>query len=282
MRVRANLECVEPDDLRVWLDETRSHVDGRTITRENWRSYDSARRFLDNPAMRRLQVDTWLTRGDCYSSARLHVRLARIAWGRMWDGIGPVRRTLDDQLEGLEDLAEALRYRELARGKWPDDHSHPIYDERLANLHSHPVHEPQRPGPAPVAEAPRPPRRTFAGTWHWDDARAGIDAVIAHLPQGHRLAERLEGAEVRSRSDSMLVYRWGVILAEWHGLEDPCAYGRALTDSVAIHRPSLATREALGRGELHEPSPDELASWRDFRIKSLTAERLPVPEEMWV
>lgn len=151
MRVRANLECVEPDELRVWLDETRPHVEGRTVTRENWRSYDSARRFLANPAMRRLQVDTWLTRGDCYRIARHHVRLARIFWGRMWDGIGPVRRTIDDQIKGLEELAEALRYRELAHEKWPDEHSHPIYDERLSNLHSYPVYQP----PPPVTPQPR-------------------------------------------------------------------------------------------------------------------------------
>lgn len=111
---------------------------------------------------------------------------------------------------------------------------------------------------------PEPPAdhagRDFAGSWHWDDVRGSIDAVIACLPEmprrrrrhtppwfrrAARFADRLDTHDTHARADSTLVYRWGVELGELWGLPDPCAYGRALTNSQAIFRPSLSTREGL-------------------------------------
>lgn len=109
------------------------------------------------------------------------------------------------------------------------------------------------PEPAAVELWRPPPARDFAGKWHWDDVRASVDAVICGLPEGDAFAGRLDWHDTRSRADSTLVYRWGVELGALWKLPDPCTYASALTNSQAIHRPSLATRE----GRIGHPTEDE-------------------------
>lgn len=279
--LRASLECVEPNELREWMDWAREAVASRGLSRDDFRAYDTARRFLASPEQVTIQTETWLTREDCYSLARLELRRARIWLGRAWDGIGPVQSTPEHMLEAVGHIVEAARMRELARGKWPAEHSYPRYDERRSNLHDHPVHDPSAVARPVVVEPDRPlaRRKTFDGQWHWDDARASIDAAIASLPEGHRLAARLEHIEIKARADSTLVYRWGVALAEWHGLDEPWRYGSALTDSVAIHRPSLAVREAIDAGLFSKPSFEETEWWREFRDRARSAAGLPLDDE---
>lgn len=115
-------------------------------------------------------------------------------------------------------------------------------------------------------------RACFAGQWHWDDARASIDACIAYLPDVPFRAA-LETADSR-RADSSLVWRWGLSLGRLHGLEAPAAYATAVTDSAAIHRPSLSTRS----GALL-PSGDQVERWADFKVKARASARLPLGEE---
>jgi hypothetical protein len=114
------------------------------------------------------------------------------------------------------------------------------------------------PAPDPVEPWRPPPARDFAGKWHWDDARASVDAVIACLPDDDSIAgvfsRRLDKHDTDSRADSTLVYRWGVELGKLWELPDPCAYASALTNSSAIHRPSLATREDCAAGVVHHVS----------------------------
>lgn len=121
--------------------------------------------------------------------------------------------------------------------------------------------------------------RDFSGTWHWDDARASIDAVIATLPASP-FRDELETADSR-RSDSSVVWRWGLALARLHGLEEPWEYASALTNSQAIHRPSLAAREALGLppAPVEGPGPTMKERWDDFVVRSRSAAGLPLPEE---
>ena len=112
--------------------------------------------------------------------------------------------------------------------------------------------------PQPVEPWRPPPARDFSGQWHWDDARASVDAVIACLPDDGSIAgvfsRRLDKHDTEARHDSTLVYRWGVELGRLWELPDPCAYGSALTNSTAIHRPSLATREDQAAGVVHNMS----------------------------
>jgi len=117
----------------------------------------------------------------------------------------------------------------------------------------------------------------YAGQWHWDDVRASLDACAAYLPRS-RFRGALEVADSR-RHDSCVVWRWGLALGELHELADPCAYADALTDSAAIHRPSLATRELRAMGELEPPTPEERGRWRDFRTKARVAAGLPFDDE---
>lgn len=97
--------------------------------------------------------------------------------------------------------------------------------------------------PEPPEPWTPPPARDFAGAWHWDDVRASIDAVICSLPEDGSLWRRLDMHDTQARHDSTLVYRWGVELGKLWELPDPSAYASALTNSQAIHRMSLATRE---------------------------------------
>jgi hypothetical protein len=109
---RASIERVGPNALREWIGEARVDVDDRLLDKAAWRDLDSARRFSLNDDMRKLQRETWFSRSNCYWFARLELRLARI-----W--------LTEPSLEAVEHLAEAARYRELARSKWPDVHDHP-------------------------------------------------------------------------------------------------------------------------------------------------------------
>ena len=137
--------------------------------------------------------------------------------------------------------------------------------------------------------------KDFTGTWHWDDARASIDACVAHLdaleqtlPKRSKARKELaafrlelEAADSR-RSDSMAVWRWGVALGRLHGFADPCAYASALTNSSAISRPSLATRE--GRPvEVEAESRDGSATlqerWDAMVQRSRIERGLPLAED---
>lgn len=104
--------------------------------------------------------------------------------------------------------------------------------------------------PKPKSTGPwtPPPSRDFSGTWHWDDVHDSLDAVVASLREDDRFAARLDYHETRSHHDSTLVYRWGVELGIRWNLDEPWRYGAALTNSQAIYRPCLATREGRVRG----------------------------------
>ena len=115
--------------------------------------------------------------------------------------------------------------------------------------------------------------RKFTGQWHWDDVRASLDACVAYLPSS-KFRDRLETADSR-RHDSSVVWRWGLALGELHVLENPCAYADALTNSAAIHRPSLSTRETPPTHLTMEDSE----RWADFRTKVRSAARLPLDDE---
>lgn len=129
--------------------------------------------------------------------------------------------------------------------------------------------------------------RFFAGQWHWDDARPNLDACIAHLdaqeqalsPRSSKrralavLRRQLEHAD-KARHDSMCVWRWGVALAHHHGLEDPSAYAHALTDSMAIRRPSFYLARAAG-GLPDDSTPEESERLADFQIKARASAGLP-------
>lgn len=145
---------------------------------------------------------------------------------------------------------------------------------------------PEKPAaPAPKPEPWRPPpAKAFAGAWHWDEARSSIDAVIASLPED-AFSARLDSIDTRSRADSTLVYRWGVELGKLWGLPDPCAYGSALTDSTAIHRPSQYTREDRAAGVPDMPPTAEQENlWRGMVdreriLRGLTTSDERVPTE---
>jgi hypothetical protein len=131
----------------------------------------------------------------------------------------------------------------------------------------------------PPPEEPPAPATRFAGTWHWDSVRASIDACIAHLPPSP-FRTALEQADSR-RHDSSVVWKWGAALGHLLGLERPWEYGTALTNSSAIFRPSLETRERRAAGESTGwSSPEAERAWKCAVAKFQRGRDEESPEEV--
>ncbi len=175
MRWRASIECVDPNELRAWLDEAREDVDTRMFDKGHWRDFDSACRFSRNEDMRRLQTETHLSRSDCYHFARLELRLARIYLDT---------ETSSDRLGGIGHLIEAARYRDLARGKWGDLHDHP----RQQFIFQGPIYDAkaQQEALPPVAEKPYEIHPVIA---------PAVDRFLTVASSGIRRAKEIERLE---------------------------------------------------------------------------------------